>query len=163
MSKKLKTLLDVGVATLCTYIRSALETAKQAASAASTLSGAMSKTIDEMNDILNEKQDIMSAVDFVIPTSGWRTDNTVDSYPNYYDVTVDGLLESDIVDVNTLPNSADVAWAAKFCAVESAAGKFRLRCKHIPTAPINAQYHITSTQKYTPQEGGGNLNGMGTF
>ena len=153
MSKKLKTLLDVGVATLCTYIRSALETAKQAASAVSTLSGAMSKTIDEMNDILNEKQDIMSAVDFVIPTSGWGTDNTVKAYPNYYDVTVAGLLASDVVSITPAPESEDVAGAAKFCAVESGAGRFRLRCKHIPTAPINAQYHITSTQKYTPKEG----------
>src|SRR5699024_10011783 len=109
----------------------------------------MSKTVDEMNDILNEKQDIMSAVDFVIPTSGWGTDNTMKTYPNYYDVTVTGLLASDVVSVTPAPESEDVAGAAKFCAVESAAGKFRLRCKHIPTAPINAQYHITNTQKYT--------------
>lgn len=148
---KIKTLLDVGVATICTYIKSALETAGQAASAVSTLSDAMSTTIDEINDILDEKLDITETVDFVIPVTGWGTDGTVGSYPNYFDVIVEGLKSSDVVSVIPAPGSADTAAAAQFCAVESVAGKFRLRCKQVPSAPINAQYHIINTQKYTQE------------
>ena len=86
---------------------------------------------------------IYEPVAFTIPTSGWGTDSSVPDFPNYYDVTVSGLTEADIVDVITAPSSAMVARAANFAPVQTYAGKFRLRCKTIPAAEIQAEYNVT--------------------
>ncbi len=99
--------------------------------------------------VSQNKQDISAAVSFTIPTIGWGTDSTVSGYPYYYDVTVVGLLATDIVDVNIAPASAMAASEAEFLSTESRAGSFRLRCKNIPTADISAEYHITNTVIYS--------------
>lgn len=96
-----------------------------------------------------DKHDVNAAVSFTIPTSGWGTDSSVPSHPNYIDVSVTGLLATDIVDVDVLPGSTTVAQAANFTATQSYAGYFRLRAKTVPTAAISAQYHITNTVAYT--------------
>ena len=98
------------------------------------------------------KEEVNAAVNFTIPVSGWGTDNTVPTHPNYIDFTVSGLLSSDIVAVDVAPGSADVAQAANFTTTQSYAGKFRLRCKTVPTAAISAQYHITNTVNYETEE-----------
>ena len=87
-------------------------------------------------------------MDFTIPASGWGTDSSVPSHPNYIDVTVPGLLATDIVAVDVAPGSTAVARAANFAATESYAGKFRLRAETVPTEAISAQYHITNTVSY---------------
>ena len=87
-------------------------------------------------------------MDFTIPASGWGTDNSVPSHPCYIDVTVPGLLATDIVAVDVAPGSVTVAQAANFAPTESFAGKFRLRAETVPAGAIAAQYHITNTVSY---------------
>ena len=60
-----------------------------------------------------------------------------------------------IVDVTVLPEFYDVAGAVGFIATESLEGKLRLRAAKAPTEKISAQYHITSTVKYTDAQEGG--------
>lgn len=105
--------------------------------------------IESILILAQNKQNVNAAVSFTIPTTGWGTDNTVPSYPYYLDVSVTGLLSTDIVDVNIAPASALIASAAEFTAVESSAGSFRLRCKNVPTTAITAQYNITNTAEYS--------------
>jgi hypothetical protein len=66
-----------------------------------------------------------------------------------------GLLSTDIVDVTVLPEFYDVAGAVGFIATESLERKLRLRAAKAPTKKISAQYHITSTVKYTDAQEGG--------
>lgn len=94
------------------------------------------------------KQEVTQAVPFTIPTSGWGTDNSVPDYPNYIDITVSGLLSSDIVAVDVTPGSFKAASSANFASTESYNGKFRLRAATVPTETIAAQYHITNTAEY---------------
>ena len=95
----------------------------------------------------------MAAVSFKIPVDGWGED---DSSPGYFycDIPIAGLLVTDIVDVTVLPEFYDVAGAAGFIATESLNGKLRLRAANIPVDEISAQYHITSTVKYTDEQEG---------
>ena len=101
-----------------------------------------------INVLAQGKADVLEKVDFTIPASGWGTDNTVPAYPNYIDITVEGLLATDIVAVDVAPGSSEVARAANFTTTQSYAGKFRLRAANVPTAAITAQYHITNTAEY---------------
>ena len=73
----------------------------------------------------------------------------------YCDIPIAGLLATDIVDVTVLPEFYDVAGAVGFIATESLEGKLRLRAAKAPTEKISAQYHITSTVKYTAAQEGG--------
>ena len=66
-----------------------------------------------------------------------------------------GKTATDIVDVTVLPEFYDVAGAVGFIATESLEGKLRLRAAKAPTEKISAQYHITSTVKYTDAQEGG--------
>ncbi len=94
------------------------------------------------------KQEVNRAVPFTIPVSGWGTDNSVPDYPNYIDITVSGLLSSDIVAVDVTPGSFKAASLANFASTESYNGKFRLRAATVPTEAIAAQYRITNTAEY---------------
>ena len=136
---KVKTLLGTGLAALCSHI-------KQCNTALGDLSEATANGFDETDDILHEKQDVTAAVSFTIPVDGWGED---DSSPGYFycDIPIAGLLATDIVDVTVLPEFYDVA--------ESLEGKLRLRAAKAPTEKISAQYHITSTVKYTAAQEGG--------
>ena len=135
---KVKTLLGTGLAALCSHI-------KQCNTALGDLSEATANGFDETDDILHEKQDVTAAVSFTIPVDGWGED---DSSPGYFccDIPIAGLLATDIV---------DVAGAVGFIATESLEGKLRLRAAKAPTEKISAQYHITSTVKYTAAQEGG--------
>ena len=121
------------------------------------------ETVMTSEDLLNEeetqqeivdKQDVTAAVSFTIPVDGWGED---DSSPGYFycDIPIAGLLATDIVDVTVLPEFYDVAGAVGFIATESLEGKLRLRAAKAPTEKISAQYHITSTVKYTDAQEGG--------
>lgn len=105
-----------------------------------------------INVLAQGKADVNEKVDFTIPVSGWGTDNSVPSHPNYIDVAVSGLLATDIVAVDVAPGSASVAEAANFTSTQSYAGYFRLRAESVPTAAITAQYHITNTAEYETEE-----------
>ena len=138
---KVKALLSTGLAALCSHI-------KQCATDVSALANTTADGFDEVDDVLHEKQDITAAVPFTIPTTGWARDSTLTSY-YYCDISITGLLATDIVDVTPQPESHSVARAAGFIPTESMAGKLRLRAASVPTAAIKAQYHITNTVKYT--------------
>lgn len=144
---KVKTLLGTGLAALCSHI-------KQCNTALGDLSEATANGFEETDDILHEKQDVTAAVSFTIPVDGWGED---DSSPGYFycDIPIAGLLATDIVDVTVLPEFYDVAGAVGFIATESLEGKLRLRAAKAPTEKISAQYHITSTVKYTAAQEGG--------
>ena len=133
---KIKTLLGTGLAALCSHI-------KQCNTALGDLSEATANGFEETDDILHEKQDVTAAVSFTIPVDGWGED---DSSPGYFycDIPIAGLLATDIVDVTV-----------GFIATESLEGKLRLRAAKAPTEKISAQYHITSTVKYTDAQEGG--------
>ena len=133
---KIKTLLGTGLAALCSHI-------KQCNTALGDLSEATANGFEETDDILHEKQDVTAAVSFTIPVDGWGED---DSSPGYFccDIPIAGLLATDIV-----------AGAVGFIATESLEGKLRLRAAKAPTEKISAQYHITSTVKYTAAQEGG--------
>ena len=133
---KIKTLLGTGLAALCSHI-------KQCNTALGDLSEATANGFEETDDILHEKQDVTAAVSFTIPVDGWGED---DSSPGYFycDIPIAGLLATDIVDVTVLPEFYDVAGAVGFIAAAKA-----------PTEKISAQYHITSTVKYTDAQEGG--------
>ena len=135
---KIKTLLGTGLAALCSHI-------KQCNTALGDLSEATANGFEETDDILHEKQDVTAAVSFTIPVDGWGED---DSSPGYFycDIPIAGLLATDIV---------DVTGAVGFIATESLEGKLRLRAAKAPTEKISAQYHITSTVKYTAAQEGG--------
>lgn len=139
---KYKLPLDVGFAALCDHIKAIKTTAESSGSAVAALAEAVSNVVEEIEGYLNGKQDIHAPVAFTIPTSGWGTDTSVADFPNYYDVTVSGLAATDIIGVTTAPGSAVAARAADFTTVQTYAGKFRLRCKNIPTKAIAAEYHI---------------------
>lgn len=108
--------------------------------------------LEGLQILASGKQEVTQGVTFTIPSTGWSTDSSVPDYPNYIDITVSGLLSSDIVAVDVLPTSCKAAGAANFCSTESYNGKFRLRAEHVPSTPISAQYHITSTVEYTTAE-----------
>ena len=143
---KVKTLLGTGLAALCSHI-------KQCNTALGDLSEATANGFEETDDILHEKQDVTAAVSFTIPVDGWGED---DSSPGYFycNIPIAGLLATDIVDVTVLPEFYDVAGAVGFIATESLEGKLRLRAAKAPTEKISAQYHITSTVKYTAAQEG---------
>jgi hypothetical protein len=143
---KVKALLGTGLAALCSHI-------KQCNTVVSELANATADSIDEVDDILHEKQDIMAAVSFKIPVDGCGED---DSSPGYFycDIPIAGLLVTDIVDVTVLPEFYDVAGGAGFFCEGKVNGKLRLRAANIPVDEISAQYHITSTVKYTDEQEG---------
>lgn len=94
------------------------------------------------------KHEVNARKSFTIPTSGWGTDSSCPSHPNYIDIAISGLTADDIVEVNVAPSSVEVARAADFTTTQSYAGKLRLHCKTVPTAAISAEYHITNTVAY---------------
>ena len=104
--------------------------------------------VEDIRDALKEKQNVNPAVAFTIPTSGWSTDSSVSGYTKCYDVTVAGLLDTDVVAVDVAPASENVARAANFTQTQSYAGKFRLRAEKVPTAAITAQYRVINTVAY---------------
>lgn len=95
--------------------------------------------LDKMNSL---KADKTAFVTFTIPTTGWKTDNSVSGYTKYIDIKVAGLTAADSVAVDIAPSSSAVARAADFVATESRAGILRLRAASVPSANISAQYHI---------------------
>ena len=98
------------------------------------------------------RQKITPLVPITIPTDGWGTDETYPKYPNCYDIAIPGLLETDMVIMESLPVSDDVARAANFMQTETCAGKVRLRAENVPAGAISAQYRIINTVPYGTQK-----------
>lgn len=105
------------------------------------LSSTVSELLEEVDKV---KADKPQYIDFTIPTTGWKTDNTVPGYTHYLDITVEDLTADDKVDVRVAPASKAVADAARFTATESLAGVLRLRAANVPSAAITAQYDVSA-------------------
>lgn len=137
---KVKALLSTGLAALCSHI-------KQCATAVSALANTTADGFDEVDDVLHEKQDLTAAVPFTIPTTGWARDSTLTSY-YYCDISITGLLATDIVDVTPQPESHSVARAAGFIPTESMAGKLRApgrecsNCGHQGAVPYHKHCEV---------------------
>ena len=73
-----KALLGGGLAALCEHIKGIRTTVGD-------LAEATAQSVDEIDGILHEKQDINSKVAFTIPTTGWGTDSSVPQHPKFID------------------------------------------------------------------------------
>lgn len=113
----------------------------------SVLAEMMADSIEEIDKV---KADKPKHIDFTIPATGWKTDNTVPGYTHYLDIPVSGLTENDEVAVTVAPASKAVADAACFASTQSLAGVLRLRAANVPAATITAQYYISAG--YVPAE-----------
>lgn len=105
------------------------------------LAQTVSNLLEEVDKV---KADKPQYIDFTIPTTGWKTDNTVPGYTHYLDIPVEGLTADDKVDVRVAPASKAVADAARFTTTESLAGVLRLRAANVPSAAITAQYDVSA-------------------
>ena len=105
------------------------------------LAQTVSNLLEEVDKV---KADKPQYIDFAVPTTGWKTDNTVPGYTHYLDIPVEGLTADDKVDVRVAPASKAVADAARFTATESLAGVLRLRAANVPSAAITAQYDVSA-------------------
>ena len=111
----------------------------------------MEKADQRLDALELGKRDITALMPITIPTTGWGADSTYPPYSMYYDIAIDGLLDTDIVVVETLPGYEEAAREANFMQTQSYAGKVRLRAEKAPTAAISAQYRIISTVRRTAQ------------
>lgn len=135
-------------AVLLRHMKSMGEKAKQYAGGhVAAIAQAVADAMEEMD---TAKADKPEYIDFTIPATGWKTDNTVPGYTHYLDIQVKDLTANDKVDVCVAPASKAVADAARFTATESLAGVLRLRAANVPAAAITAQYHISAG--YIPAE-----------
>ena len=126
---KVKALLSTGLAALCSHI-------KQCATAVSALANTTADGFDEVDDVLHEKQDITAAVPFTIPTTGWARDSTLTSY-YYCDISITGLLATDIVDVTPQPDSyRKHGWQA------AAPGRECSHCGHQGAVPYHKHCEV---------------------
>ena len=105
------------------------------------LAQTVSNLLEEVDKV---KADKPQYIDFAVPTTGWKTDNTVPGYTHYLDIPVEGLTADDKVDVRVAPASKAVADAARFTTTESLAGVLRLRAANVPSAAITAQYDVSA-------------------
>ena len=113
------------------------------------------RRVDQRLDKLElNRQRITPLVPITISTEGWGTDETYSKYPNCYDIEIDGVLETDVAVVESLPESEDVVRAANFMQTQTYAGKVRLRAENVPTEAISAQYRIINAVPYGAQEEG---------
>ena len=105
------------------------------------LAQTVSNLLEEVDKVKADKPEY---IDFTIPATGWKTDNTVPGYTHYLDIPVEGLTADDKVDVRVAPASKAVADAARFTTTESLAGVLRLRAANVPSAAITAQYDVSA-------------------
>ena len=113
------------------------------------LAQTVSNLLEEVDKV---KADKPQYIDFTIPTTGWKTDNTVPGYTHYLDIPVEDLTADDKVDVRVAPASKAVADAARFTATESLAGVLRLRAANVPSAAITAQYDVSAAYSAPAEE-----------
>ena len=103
------------------------------------LANATAEAIEEINDLKSDKVKVVSVS---IPITGWNSDSG--SYPNYYDIAVEGVTENDIAEVTVTLASMDIAVSCGLCPInETLAGKIRIRAKTVPTSEICVEYVIS--------------------
>lgn len=96
----------------------------------------------KITELQSQKADKVEVHSFTIQTTGWAMDTAVSGFANYYDISVDGMTDNDVVNVMVAPVSSRIAVKAQFTNTESFNGYFRLRAKNIPESEISAQWYI---------------------
>lgn len=96
----------------------------------------------KITELQSQKADKVEVHSFTIQTTGWAMDTAVSGFANYYDISVDGMTDNDVVNVMVAPVSSRIAVRAQFTNTESFNGYFRLRAKNIPESEISAQWYI---------------------
>lgn len=99
-------------------------------------------SVSKITELQSQKADKVEVHSFTIQTTGWAMDTAVSGFANYYDISVDGMTDNDVVNVMVAPVSSRIAVRAQFTNTESFNGYFRLRAKNIPESEISAQWYI---------------------
>lgn len=102
--------------------------------------------ISELAQIVREieqaKADKPKSVSATIPNTGWSRDNDT-SYPNYYDIPVQGVTVQDRAEITLYPDSLEIAKACGLCPTnETLTGKIRVRAFGMPASTLNIEYWI---------------------
>lgn len=153
MGKNIKLPLETGFAALCAHIKSIRATAEQSGSAVAALAESTAASLEEIDSLLDGKQDKGSGIPVTIPAEGWAMDEGDEdagaadssSYPYYYDIPAAGVSALDRADVTITASSCDAATACGLCpASETLAGAIRLRAVTPPTEAMTAEYWLHS-------------------
>lgn len=143
MEKKVKLLLENGLADLCKHIKSIKWTAEQSGSAVSALAEATAASVEEIEGVLDEKQDKPRAVEVALSVGGWVS-TSERTYPYCYDIAVAGVTANDRAQITIAPESIEAAINCRLCPTsETLAGVIRLRANCPPETTITAEYEIT--------------------
>ena len=119
----------------------------QAAQAAKSYTGGLiaqlaesvSAAIEELDSL---KADKATYTAITIPVTGWQSDENGD-YPQYYDITAEGITADDHVRIEIAITSYGTAKACGLCrASETLADTIRVRAVQIPAEAISAEYWI---------------------
>lgn len=156
MGNKIKLPLKIGLPALCNHISSIKRTAEQSGSAVSALAQATAESMEEIEGILSEKQDVVEPITVTIPTVGWSRDEQQETtpdiedgveavgqpetdYPYWYDIPVEGITDKDRADVIFGYRHIKEASSYGICPVsESGEGFVRIRSVVIPQNDLPA-------------------------
>lgn len=150
---KFKLPLENGFATLCAKIRAIKATADNAGSAVAALATATDQSLEEIEAALN---DIPASTPFTILAASWMMDDTADdaagaedaddtmsTFPYYFDLAVEGVTSADHATVTLAPESYSAALACGLCPTnETISGAIRLRAATAPAHSISGEYWV---------------------
>ena len=116
------------------------------------------ETVNSLEQMDAVKANKPLAVSVTIPTTGWQTDGTeCATYPQYYDIPVEGVTPKDIPRLciaRTSEAAANDCGMSRTC--ETVAGAIRIWAGSVPTAEIQAEYVIEEGRdENTTAESGG--------
>ena len=136
----MKVLSSSGVPTVINYMKANHTAIHQ-------LSDALSQSVSEIEDIINDYPVNNSATLLV---NSWQTDNnSTNGYNYYYDIscTIDS---NDLPIVSVSLSSLSIATAAEICPVcQSLTNAIRMYAKNLPTENITVGYFIIQGQAAT--------------
>lgn len=92
---------------------------------------------DALEELDRAKANKTGSTAVKIPVSGWGTDNSIATYPKYYDIAVNGITAKDRAEITIAPGSLDEAKACGLCPTnETLEGKIRVRASSVPMTAI---------------------------
>ncbi len=119
------------------HLKSGLQSAKEFVGEVATAAAAAIEEID------NEKMAKTGSLPITIPTTGWVSDSSDNTYTYRYDIPAAGVTAADMPVMIIALGSMAAAQRAGFSPVcESLAGIVRIRSKTIPTSAILAELRI---------------------
>lgn len=141
MASKKKLLGSTGVPALCSQLKSVKQTANTAAAGVQQLSDALTSSVQEIEDNMNDM--IASATSVSLAVASWKQNTSLGTYQWYYDISKSGVTTKDLPVVSVAPASLDVTSACELCPTcESLSNAIRLYAKSKPSGPISINYWI---------------------